>query len=169
MLRIQAVAGALVSLFFAFGVGCSTSDYKMVEVQKDQQFFSQFQNTSQEMSVAAQNIEKIKILQTNDDYPIRLAIFDNGQFYYQVDELGTGYGEWVYHEGGLRLTAKRKIFDMNFFLSAANEQGDAVVVKFFDRYGMNSYNLDFRNPKKMEEEGVRPEKLREFKSSIKDI
>ncbi len=148
--------------------GCS-GDYKMVEYQRDEKFFSSFHNSSAEIGQAASKIETVKLLQTNDDYPIRLVIYDNGKFYYQVDELGTGIGDWKFEDGGLTLTTRRKIFDLNFYLTAAAEAGDEVVVKFIDRHGFNQHKLEYRNPTATDPNGTKPGKLREFRSSIKDI
>lgn len=151
-----------------FMMGCSQT-YNMVQYQRDETFFTTYQNPSAELSQAEAKIESIKLLQTSEEFPIRLAIYDNGKFYYQVDELGTGIGDWKFEDGGLKLTTRRKIFDMNFYVTAAAVDGNELVVKFFDRHGFNQYSLDFRNPNVMDANGHKPGKLREFKSSIKDI
>ena len=148
-----------------FTLGCS-GDYKMVDYQRDEKFFTTFQNPSTEIGEAAAKIETLKLFQTNDDYPIRLAIYDNGKFYYQVDELGTGIGDWKYEDGGLKLTTRRKIFDLNFYLTATAAEGEELVVKFFDRHGFNQHKLEYRNP---QDPATQHGKLREYKSSIKDI
>lgn len=158
-------AAAAAAAFFA---GCS-SDYKMVQHQRDEAFFSAYQNPATELGQAAAKIETIRLLQTDDAFPIRLALYDNGQFYYQVDELGTGIGDWKFEKGGLTLTTRRKVFDLNFYVTALNPSGDQLVVKFFDRHGFNQYELGFRNPSSENSNSAPPEKLREFKSSIKDI
>ena len=154
---------ACVSMF-----GCS-NNYKMVQFQRDEAFFKAYQNPAEDLGQAAARIESVKLLQTNDDYPIRLSIYSNGKFYYQVDELGNGIGDWHYENGGLRLTSRRKIFDLNFYVTAAEQTGDKIVVKFFDRHGFNQFPLDFRNPSESNASGKPVEKLREFRSSIKDI
>jgi hypothetical protein len=153
-----------------FNIGCS-GDYKMVQHQRDQTFFNSLLNNGAELgSIEAESakIEKVKLLQTNEDYPIRIVLYNNGRFYYQVDELGQGIGDWKYEDGGLRLTSRRRVFDLNFYLTAAAETGDEILVKFFDRHGFNQYSLNFRNPQKLDSQNP-PDKLREFKSSIKDI
>lgn len=157
-----------VVISFLFLVGCS-GDYKMVQYQRDEKFFDNYKNSASEIDQAATKIESIKLLQTGDEFPIRVALYDNGKFYYQVDELGTGIGDWEFYDGGLKLTTRRKIFDMNFYVTAAGTDGDDVVIKFFDRHGFNQHKLEFRNPNALDENGQKPGKLREFKSSIKDI
>ena len=149
-------------------MGCS-NNYKMVQHQRDEAFFKAYQNPAEELGQAAARIESVKLLHTNDDYPIRISLYNNGKFYYQVDELGAGIGDWKYENGGLHLTSRRKIFDLNFYVTAAGETGDQVEVKFFDRHGFNRFPLDFRNPSESNASGKPVEKLREFKSSIKDI
>lgn len=160
------ISSAYISLLFL--VGCS-GDYKMVQYQRDETFFDAYKNPAAEIGQASAKIETIKLLHTSEDFPIRVALYDNGKFYYQVDELGTGIGEWKFDDGGLKLTTRRKIFDMNFYVTAADTTGDALVVKFFDRHGFNQYKLEYRNPNALDENGQKPGKLREFKSSIKDI
>lgn len=152
-----------------FLAGCSSSEMKMIENHRDPEFFNQLLNADQDAPLAAQKIQEIKLLQTGEQYPIRLVLFKNGQFFYDVDELGTGYGEWVYQDGGLRMTAKRKFFDVNFYVSAAYPTGNDMIVKFYDRKGLNSYFVNFRDPIRMQQDGQTPEKLREFKPSDKDI
>lgn len=153
---------------FALMLGCS-NNYKMVQFPREEAYFKTFQNPSEELGQAAARIESVKLLMTNDDYPIRLSLYSNGRFYYQVDELGTGVGDWKYENGGLHLTSRRKIFDLNFYVTAAEQTGDKMVVKFFDRHGFNQYPINFRNPAESNATGKPPEKLREFRSSIKDI
>jgi hypothetical protein len=149
-------------------MGCS-GDYKMATYEREKNFFALFENAGQEESQAAKNLENIKLLHTDEQFPIRLALYDNGRFYYQVDELGNGYGDWTYENGGLKLTTRRKIFDMNFYVVAKAQQGTDLVIKFFDRHGFNQYDLTFRDPRSADPTAPKPEKLREFKSSPKDI
>ena len=148
--------------------GCA-ENYNLMEFKREPSFFEVYKNPHAELNQAAEKIESIKLLQTSDQYPIRLAIYDDGQFYYQVDQLGNGTGTWKYEDGGLKLTTRRKIFDMNFYVTAVSAEGDKLVVKFFDRHGYNEYPLEFRDPTATDSSGQKPGKLREFKSSIKDI
>lgn len=159
-------AGFIIGLLvFSSFVGCG--NYQMVQNKRDPEFFKSFQNSSGEAGQAANKIELIKLLLTSEEYPIRLALYENGQFYYQVDELGTGTGRWFFEDGGLRLNAKRKVFDMNFYLTAAEAEGNDLLVKFYDRRGLNQYKLQFRNPDSAVP-GSLP-KLREFRKSDQDI
>ncbi|MFN8789888.1 MAG: hypothetical protein ACK5Y2_00350 [Bdellovibrionales bacterium] len=159
----------MIAASFLFFAGCSSSEMKMIENHREPEFFNQLMNADQDAPVAAQKIQEIKLLQTSEQYPLRLVLFKNGQFYYDIDELGTGYGDWVYQDGGLRMTAKRKFFDVNFYVSAASATGKDMIVKFYDRKGLNTYSVNFRDPIRMQQEGQTPEKLREFKPSDKDL
>jgi hypothetical protein len=147
---------------------CSQGD-KLTAHPRGDAFYNQFVNSSADWPQAENKVDELKLLQTGEQYPIRIALFDNGRFYYQIDKLGTGDGQWAYGEGAIHATANRPIFDMELTVSAAAADGDETLVRFFDRHGFNSYKLQFRDPQALKEQGKQPEQLRKFKRSEKNI
>lgn len=146
-------------------VACSYPKESMVEHKRDAGFFDQFVNSSQDYKRAAERIGEIKLLQTGTEYPIRAALFDNGKFYYQVDRLGDGFGDWTYYNGAVELKAIRPYFDLDFIVSAAEASGNKTSIHFIDRFGVNHYPLELREPAK--KETAKP--LPEFSHSPKGI
>lgn len=117
-----------------------------VEHKRDISFFKTFINNSNTYSGASQKIAELKLLATGEEYPIRVALFDNSLFYYQVDKLGDGEGRWEFKNGALYLLAPRQLFDMEFLISAARDEGDETLLEFYDRYGHNTLSTQFRDP-----------------------
>lgn len=146
-------------------VGCAQEKSTMLAHKRDRGFYADVVNPATEFPQAEQKLDSLKILETGDAYPIRLALFDNGRFYYQVDKLGNGHGDWLFQEGALVLKAHRMVFDVEFWVSAAGLSGDEKLVRFMDRHGMNSHAVVLRDPSKQKA----PPALRTFVPSEKDI
>jgi hypothetical protein len=47
-----------------------------------------------------------------NDYPIKIALYQDQRFDYHLLNLGSGRGKWKFKDGKLELRASRKIFDM---------------------------------------------------------
>lgn len=88
-------------------------------------------------------LEGLKVLQSDTGYSLRLALFSNHSVYYQIDRLGDGWGTWILSNGALSIVAERKYFDMTMVLSGAEAQGEAVVLRFFDRFGYQEQPIEF--------------------------
>ncbi len=152
----------------AFSVACS-SDSGLVAYKRDPEFYSQLVNPPDQAAQAASNLEGLRLIQTGDDYAMRFALFSNGTFYYQIDRLGDGTGDWLYEDGALKLIADRPMFNMTFHVSATDETSDATTVRFLDRHGFNSYSIQLRDPSQIRaQDGVLPS-LRPFVASSKGI
>lgn len=141
----------------------------LVANKRDAGFYSQFVNENSEWAQAESRIAELKVLQIDDAYSMRFALFENGKVYYQIDRLGNGNGTWEFVEGALQITATRPIFDMELTFSAAEKEGDKTVVRYVDRFGFNSSPVFFRNPEALKLKGVAPAILKEFKASDKNI
>ncbi|KYG66918.1 hypothetical protein AZI86_07785 [Bdellovibrio bacteriovorus] len=157
-----------VALAFTFLQACSPGG-GLVANKRDAEFYNQFVNPTSDWPQAESRVAELKVLQINDVYNMRFALFENGKVYYQIDRLGNGNGTWVYENGAMSITATRPIFDMELTFSAAEKVGDKTVVRFVDRYGFNSAPVIFRNPEALKSKGVKPETLKEFKASDKNI
>lgn len=141
----------------------------MTANKRDAEFYSQFVNPSEKMSGAAENLDQVKLLATGSEYPMRMALFANGNFYYQVDKLGDGQGLWDVKDGVLRLRAVRPLFDMHLFVSGAAAEGDETVIRFIDRHGFNSINIQLRDPEGLQQQGIVPPALPQYQASEKGI
>jgi len=134
-------AALMVPLFF---LGCSNG--KPVKHKRDEAFFANLINPSDKYGQAAQKLNELKTLHSNQKYTMRYALFDNGKFYYEIENLGHGEGKWSYKDGYLNLYAVRTMFDMDINLLATEETGSALGMQFLDRFGHNIVKVDVREP-----------------------
>ncbi len=145
-------------------LGACSPNNEMVASQRSPEFFNQFMNPAADFSVAESKIGELKVMEVGAEYPMRYVLFQDGRFYYQIDKLGDGTGWWKLEGGGLELTAVRPIFDMHLYLSAADAQTDATVLRFNDRHGFNSVNIQLRDPSaNMTSFGIVPTRLPELR------
>jgi hypothetical protein len=158
------VLGAVSMLMSA----CSPGE-GFVANKRDAEFYGQFVNPNSEWPQAESRLSELKVLETNEVYQMRYALFANGAVYYQIDKLGNGNGRWKYEDGALTVTASRPIFDMELTFSAAEATGDQMTVRFVDRHGLNSASVLFRNPGSMSIKDLKVKKLKEFTSADKNI
>ena len=72
-----------------------------------------------------------------------MALYNDGKFYYNLDNLGDGEGTWKYENGVIKLTAFRKILtfdvDMNYTFTITRKDGSQSLIKFRDRKGNRAY------------------------------
>jgi hypothetical protein len=87
----------------------------------------------------------------NEDYPIELALYQDGVFKYNLPRLGTGQGTWTMDQGTISLKAEHKIdwfdftIDMNYEMGAADAEATRFRLQFADRYGPKDIELQKRN------------------------
>ncbi len=92
------------------------------------------------------NLQEDKYL-LNRDYPIEISLYEDGKWYYNLDNLGDGYGTWKYKNGRLVLFAKRVLFDMYIDIEATDKNANNFVIKFSDRFGpriLRAENLNLK-------------------------
>ncbi len=77
----------------------------------------------------------------NTTYPIQLALYQDGRFYYDLPNLGDGTGTWRAEGGILVLKAKRTLFDMVIEVKANDQAASSVSVQFTDRFGSNTLKM----------------------------
>jgi hypothetical protein len=80
------------------------------------------------------NLRKDKTF-LNRDYPIEIALYANGKWFYDLPNLGTGTGTYNYADGKLQLFAARDLFDINIELISSDQIGSAFILSFRDRFG----------------------------------
>lgn len=108
------------------------------------EFFDRLINSSTDFDRAEEKLSELKLITSSEKYKMRYALFDNGKFYYEVDNLGHGTGKWSYRDGALNLFASRSFFDMDLNLMAMEAEGDAMSMQFLDRFGTNTVKVQFR-------------------------
>mgnify|MGYP001596638711 CR=1 FL=1 len=125
------------------------------------------------MPQSVEKISSLKLLATEETNPLRLVLFDNNKFYYQVDRLGNGEGTWEYKNGALQLVAVRPLFDLEITVTAAGAEGSETLIQYIDRFGFNSHAVQFRNPAgenaTEKTRSQKPPELRPFSLSNKGI
>ena len=81
----------------------------------------------------------------NNDYPIEIAIYKDGKFYYNLPTLDDGHGTWKEVNGKLELFARRKLFDMFIEIHPNDQEVKNVKIKFSDRFGPKILNMNNSN------------------------
>lgn len=77
----------------------------------------------------------------NNSYPIEIALYKDGQFFYNLPNLGDGKGTWQNKKGKLVLKAKRNIFDMYIEVEANDEAAETLSIEFTDRWGPKTLRM----------------------------
>lgn len=86
----------------------------------------------------------------NYDYPVELSIYEDGKFYYNLDNLGDGKGTWKVVDGIIHLNAKHKLqnfnmdIDMNFYVYKGDGENQ-YEVSFKDRFGQKEMDVKVLN------------------------
>lgn len=73
----------------------------------------------------------------NRDYPIEIALFDDGTWHYDLPNLEEGSGTWKFEAGNIRLFAERPLFDIHINVVATAEKAAKIAIEFSDRHGYN--------------------------------
>ncbi len=131
---VKGLIALLISSLFL--VGCNpadrpeTSELRTFQVQKSD-LMKMVNN--KEMSADVDLTRDKTIL--NRDYPIEVALYRDGKWFYDLPNLDTGTGTWKIEDGMIKLYAERRLFDMYIEVVATEERADQVVLKFRDRFG----------------------------------
>lgn len=104
--------------------------------------YSKFVNQSAMPETPNLTVEKSIV---NTKYPIEVALYNDGNFFYDLPNLGTGKGKWKYTDGKIELKASRKIFDMYIEVYGADEKIENAAILFSDRFGSNTLKMDNNN------------------------
>lgn len=110
---------------------------------KDKKFFSGFINNKNTPT----EINRTQVARlVNHAYPIELALFSDGKFYYYLENLGDGTGTWSFLDGQLKLYAERKLFAMNIGIHSISESDKDIAVDFTDRFGTQYLQMEYLGP-----------------------
>lgn len=142
--NMSKVIFAVLSLAVIFAGGCSNK--KNVEFKREPAFFKRLINNSENYEQADRKLNELKLMVSKEKYDMRYALFDNGKFYYEVENLGHGYGDWIYKDGAINLFAPRSFFDIDIDIMAAAATGEKMNLQFIDRFGNNVVKGQLREP-----------------------
>ncbi len=78
----------------------------------------------------------------NNDYPIQLALYKDGKFYYDLPNLDEGNGTWTLNNGQIVLKSKHRLFDMRIDVRALDVNADNLAASFIDRHGPQTLKMD---------------------------
>ena len=81
----------------------------------------------------------------NHSYPIQIALYNDGKFYYDLPNLGDGKGTWKKSGGKIILKAKRTLFDMYIEMHGSDKEGENVSIQFSDRFGPTTLKMTNKN------------------------
>lgn len=115
-----------------------------VKHKRDAAFFAPMINASENFDQAQQKLGDLKLITSSQKYNMRVALFDNGKFFYEIDNLGHGVGQWKFRDGYVNLYAARAMFDLDINLFASEAAGEALSMQFLDRFGHNAVTAQFR-------------------------
>lgn len=124
---------------------CSQDRVNMVEHQRDRDFYAQFVNNGKSLQNAPSEMSSLKLLKISGLYEGRFALYDQNTFYYEINNLGNGTGNWTFENGAMKLKAGRMFFDLIFTVSGAQPEGNDTVVRFIDRNGAQKMNIQYLN------------------------
>lgn len=135
----------LLAILILFCSACSYDRVNLVEQPREREFYEPFINTQRQPAAAKAEMSSLKLLKIHGLYEGRFALYDNGQFYYDIHNLGDGVGNWTFENGALKLKAGRMFFDLIFTVSAASQEGTSTVVRFIDRNGAQRMDVQYQN------------------------
>jgi hypothetical protein len=140
-MKILLQFGILLTLI-SCGAESQKSDLEFYPIKKES--FNKYINAEK----ASDDIDLSKDIHiVNRDYPIEISIYEDGKWYYNLDNLDDGFGTWKYKNGRLELFAHRTLFDMNINIEGTAEGAPNVVLKFSDRFGPRTIQVEKRNLK----------------------
>ena len=90
------------------------------------------------------DLTRVKKL-VNNDYPIEVALFKDGKWFYNLANLGAGEGTYHYEDGVLKLFAARDLFDIYIEVRSADVEGNSFRLTFSDRHGFKVLPTELNN------------------------
>ncbi len=129
----------ILSLFLF--ISCGKKKSELILFEKDEADYTQFINQKPKPNQPNLSLDKRIV---NNDYPIEIALYSDGKFFYNLPNLGEGEGTFQYENGVLKLVAERKILtfdvEMNYTFTITRKDGSQSLLKFRDRRGNQAYS-----------------------------
>jgi len=133
---------------------------------REDSFYLAMMNSKNAPSSVAMASQKLVY---SDKYPMRFAFYEDKKFYYEIDELGDGWGHYTMEDGVVKLFAHRPFFDMRLVVSGSEDSDEKRVVRFRDRSGVQTVELKVRDPESATAEGRVLPPLKKFSKSATGI
>jgi hypothetical protein len=127
-------------ILISCGGSGSSGDLVFYEVSNDS--YSQLIN--QNAMPAFPNLKTDKTIR-NNNYPIEIALYADGKFYYNLPTLGDGNGTWTQEAGYIKLYSERTLFDMYIEIKALDKDANEFGITFIDRFGPQAIKVDKDN------------------------
>ncbi len=128
-----------------FGISCIPEKHEKSDVTfftTKNEDFSKYVNQKKAPERPNLTLDKTII---NNDYPIEIALYNDGKWYYNLPNLGDGFGTWSYKDGMIKLFAERILFDMHIDVKATSRQANDVAIEFSDRFGPKILKMENQN------------------------
>jgi hypothetical protein len=131
---------ALLLPIFLFSCGGDTSDLKYEHLDRKKSDYSKLLNAKEFSSSPDLGRD---IFLANYDYPIEVALYADGKMYYNMANLGDGFGTWKFTNGNYRIKThgKRTLFDFVVEIYTIDNSGKNFNVRFSDRFGKQDFPL----------------------------
>lgn len=129
----------ILSLFLF--TSCVKEKGELILFEKEEADYAQFINQKPKPDQPNLTLDKRIV---NNDYPIEIALYNDGKFFYSLPNLGDGEGTFKYENGILKLLAERKILtfdvEMSYTFTITRKDGSQSLLKFRDRRGNQAYS-----------------------------
>lgn len=129
----------ILSLFLF--TSCVEEKGELILFEKEEADYAQFINQKPKPERPNLTLDKRIV---NNDYPIEIALYNDGKFFYSLPNLGDGEGTFKYENGILKLLAERKILtfdvEMSYTFTITRKDGSQSLLKFRDRRGNQAYS-----------------------------
>ncbi len=82
----------------------------------------------------------------NNEYPVEIWLYKNNKYFYELPNLGSGLGSWIYEDGLIIMTNEHHIktidikINMKYRLYLSTKS--KVRLEFSDRFGINNIELE---------------------------
>lgn len=140
------IIGWIFIVICCFSCGQQSKESKLEFFPITKMNFQKFLNKKRSFKARADLSKDIHLV--NNDYPIEISLYEDGSWYYNLENLGDGIGSWKYSNGKLELFAERILFDMYIDIEALDKEVNSVAIKFSDRHGPKVLKMENRNLKK---------------------
>tara|TARA_Y100000031_G_C8148823_1_gene351346 strand:- start:197 stop:607 length:411 start_codon:yes stop_codon:yes gene_type:complete len=125
-------------------VGCGEKG-KLDFVEMEREDFNPIINSTR--TPAKPDLASVKTI-INRDYPIEIALFEDGRWYYDLPNLDDGFGTWKFESGKLILEAERDLFNMEIDVLSLNNDASKLGLHFQDRFGFRTIEVEQISPTK---------------------
>lgn len=118
-------------------------EYEYENVEREESDYNRVINTKS--MPKKPNLNK-DIYLVNEEYPMEVALYEDGKFYYNFATLGDGTGTWKFGKDLVIDTdGERELFNVTLHIFTTDEEGENYKVRFIDRFGYRVIDLKKKN------------------------